>query len=133
MAGEDEFAGKLAQARAALAKATASPEDDQAVPVTAEAADGRVSVTLGADGRVSAIVLDPKAVKEGTDYIAEHVLGALNDALDRRAAMMNADERVPDLESLGESLAAVQDAGARRLQEMSASITEVLAKLNGGK
>lgn len=130
MAGEDEFRQRLAQARAALAEAAASPEEGRVAPVTAEAAKGRISLTLGTDGRVERIIVDPKAVKEGTDYIAEHVLAALNDALDQRAAMTAAEDRVPDLESVNESLAAVQDAGVRRLQAMSASIAEVLGKLN---
>ncbi|WP_205326722.1 YbaB/EbfC family nucleoid-associated protein [Glycomyces sp. YM15] len=133
MTGEGGFAQELADARAALAKATTSPEGDQAVPVTADAAKGRIKVTLGVDGRVSDINVDPKAVKEGTDYIAEHVLAALNDALDLRAAMVTAEERVPDLGAIGESLSAVQDAGVRQLQAMSESITQVMAKLNGGK
>lgn len=130
MAGDDEFRRQLAQARAALAEATASPEEGRVVPVTAEAAQGRISLTLGTDGRVESIVVDPKAVKEGTDYIAEHVLAALNDALDQRAAMLAAEDRVPDLASVNESLTAVQDAGVRQLQAMSASIAEVLGRLN---
>jgi DNA-binding protein YbaB len=130
MAGESDFAQQLAEARAALARATASPEEGRAEPVTVEAAKGTVRVTLGVDGRVSEIHADPKAVKEGTDHIAEHVLAALNEALDKRAAMVGSDERVPDLEAVNESLAAVQDAGVRRLQAMSASISEVMAKLN---
>jgi DNA-binding protein YbaB len=131
MSGE-EFAQRLGEARAALAATTAAPEESQAVPVTAEAAKGRIGVTLGVDGRVTEIRLDPKAVKEGTDYIAEQVLAALNDALDQRAAMVGADERVPDLRAVGESLAAVQDSGLQRLQEMTASIEQLVAKLNRG-
>lgn len=127
MTGEDGFARRLAEARAALARTTAAPEEAQHAPVTAEAANGRISVTLGTDGRVSEILVAPRAVKEGTDYIAEHVLIALNDALDQRAAAAGTDERVPDLEAVGESLAAVQDAGVRRLQEMTASIDKVMA------
>ncbi|WP_030156564.1 YbaB/EbfC family nucleoid-associated protein [Glycomyces sp. NRRL B-16210] len=130
MSAESDPAQQLAEARAALAKATASPEDGQAKPVTAASANGLVSVTLGVDGRVSAINVEPKAVKEGTDYIAEHVLTALNDALDQRSAMVGSDERVPDLQAIGESLAEVQDAGVRQLQAMSASIGQVLGKLN---
>jgi len=130
MAEADEYARQRAEARAELAKASASPEEDQAQPVTVEAAKGHIRVTLGADGRVSEIHADPKAVKEGTDHIAEHVMLALNEALDKRAAMVTTDERVPNLESINESLAAVQDAGVRQLQTMSASISEVLAKLN---
>jgi len=130
MTEADEYAQRRAEARAALAKATASPEEGRAEPVTVEAAKGRIRVTLGVDGRVSAIDLDPKAIKEGTDYIAEHVLTALNEALDKRATMVISDEQVPNLESINESLAAVQDAGVRQLQAMSASITQVLGKLN---
>ncbi len=130
MTEADEYAQRRAEARAALAKATASPEEGRAEPVTVEAAKGRIRVTLGVDGRVSAIDLDPKAVKEGTDYIAEHVLTALNEALDKRATMVTSDEQVPNLESINESLAAVQDAGVRQLQAMSASINQVLGKLN---
>ncbi|GAB3659224.1 YbaB/EbfC family nucleoid-associated protein [Glycomyces tarimensis] len=128
MPGEGDFAQQLAEARAAVARATASPE--QAVPVTAEAAKGHIGVILGVDGRVSAIKVDPKAFKEGTDYIAQHVLTALNDALDQRSAMVSTDERVPNLESIGESLAEVQDSGVRRLQAMSASIDQVVGKRN---
>jgi DNA-binding protein YbaB len=130
MAEADEYAQRRAEARAALAKATASHEEGQAVPVTVEAAKGHIRVTLGIDGRVSEIAVDPKALKEGTDYIAEHVLAALNEALDKRATMVSTDERVPNLESINESLAAVQDAGVRQLQAMSASISQVMGKLN---
>ena len=130
MTEADEYAQRRAEARAALAKVTASPEEGRAEPVTVEAAKGRIRVTLGVDGRVSAIDLDPKAVKEGTDYIAEHVLTALNEALDKRATMVTSDEQVPNLESINESLAAVQDAGVRQLQAMSASINQVLGKLD---
>ncbi|GAA2154476.1 MULTISPECIES: YbaB/EbfC family nucleoid-associated protein [Glycomyces] len=132
MAAESDFAQQLAEARAALANTTAAPEQVQVEPVTGESAKGRVRVTLGVDGRVDRIEADPKAFKEGTDFIAEHVLLALNEALDKRAAMAP-DERVPDLASIGESLAAVQDTGVRRLQAMSESITQVLAKLDGGR
>lgn len=130
MASADEFADRLTEARAALAQANASPEEDQAVPVTVEAAKGHVRVTLGVDGRVTEIQADPKALKEGTDFIAEHVLAALNEALDKRATMVSSDERVPDLNAINESLAEVQDTGVRQLQAMTASISEVMAKLN---
>ncbi|MFB9659639.1 YbaB/EbfC family nucleoid-associated protein [Glycomyces mayteni] len=130
MAEADENARRLAEARAALAQVSAAPEQAQAEPVTVEAAKGRIRVTLGVDGRVAEIFADPKAVKEGTDYIAEHVLAALNEALDKRAAMTASQDAAPDLAALTESLAAVQDAGVRRLQAFTASIGQVMTKLN---
>lgn len=128
MSGADDYAARLAEKRAELAAATASPEEYQ--PVTAEAAKGRIRVTLGADGRVERIEVDPKAFKEGSDFIAEHVLLALNEALDRRSAMTATAERAPDLASIDESIAVVQEASVPRFQAMSASIEQVLAKLN---
>lgn len=129
MAEADDKARRLAEARAELARAAAAPEEGRAEPVTVEAAKGRIRVTLGADGRVAEIFADPKAFKEGTDYIAEHVLIAVNEALDKRAAMVTAADAVPDLDAINESLAAVQDAGVRQLQAFSASISQVMAKL----
>ncbi|RRR98134.1 YbaB/EbfC family nucleoid-associated protein [Glycomyces terrestris] len=130
MTGVNEFAARLAEERAALASAAAAPEAHQAAPVTAEAGQGRIRVTLGVDGRVARIEVDPKGFKEGSDYIAEHVLAALNEALDRRAAMVGTDERVPDLRAVGDSLAEVQEGSLPRLQAMSASIEHVLGKLD---
>ncbi|MCD0447316.1 YbaB/EbfC family nucleoid-associated protein [Glycomyces sp. A-F 0318] len=133
MSGADDYAARLTEARAALAAANASPEEHQAVPVTAESGGGSVRVTLGTDGRVQAIEVDPKGFKEGSDYIAEHVLLALNEALERRAAMVATDERVPDLGSIDESMAEVQDGSLPRFQAMSASITQVMDKLGGNR
>ncbi|WP_168801686.1 YbaB/EbfC family nucleoid-associated protein [Glycomyces buryatensis] len=129
MPGQDEIARQLAESRAALAQATASPEDHQAQPVTAESARGLISVTLGADGRVERIKVEPKGFKEGSDFIAEHVQLAMNDALAQRSKMVGTDEPVPDLGSINESMAAIQDSSLRQFQAMSASITQVMGKL----
>jgi DNA-binding protein YbaB len=130
MSGAADYAARLAEQRAALAAATGSPQEHQAVPVTAESGKGRVRVTLGTDGRVSQIEVDPKGFKEGSDFIAEHVRLALNEALDRRAEMVGTGERVPDLNAINESIAEIQAAAVPKFQEMSASITQVMAKLN---
>ncbi|GAA1695136.1 hypothetical protein GCM10009830_48720 [Glycomyces endophyticus] len=133
MSEANDYAARLAEARAALAEATAAPQEHQAVPVTAESGGGRVRVTLGPDGRVELIEVDPKGFKEGSDFIAEHVRLALNEALDRRAAMTGTGERVPDLAAVDQSIEEIQDAAVPQFQAMSASITQVLAKLNGNR
>lgn len=125
----EEAAQRLAQSRAALAQAGAAPEENQARPVTAASANGLVSVTLGVDGRVELINVEPKAFKEGSDFIAEHVLLAVNDALDQRAAMVGTEEPVLDLDAVDESIAEIQDASLARFGAMSASITQVMGKL----
>src|SRR5688572_12747014 len=132
MPEENEIERRLAEARASLAQATAVPEEHQAEPVTAESAKGLVSVTLGVDGRVDEIKVEPKAFKEGSDFIAEHVSLAINDALDRRAAMLGTDESVPDLDAIDKSIVEIQESSLARFQAMDASIVQVMGKLQGG-
>jgi hypothetical protein len=40
---------------------------------------------------------------------------------------------VPDLEAINESVAEIQDRSLRQFQAMSASISEVMNKIHGGK
>ncbi|WP_026932261.1 YbaB/EbfC family nucleoid-associated protein [Glycomyces tenuis] len=133
MPEQNEFERRLAEARAALAQVTAAPEESQAEPVTGESAKGLIGVTLGVDGRVDKIRVDPKAFKEGSDFIAEHVLLAANDALNQRAAMVGTDEPVPDLGAVDKSLTEIQESSLARFQAMEASITQVLGKLQSGR
>jgi DNA-binding protein YbaB len=133
MPGQDEIDKDLADARASLTQATASLEEHQARPVTAESAKGLVSVTLGADGRVERINVEPKAFKEGSDFIAEHVQLAMNDALDQRAAMVGTEEPLPDIQAIDGSIAEIQESALARLGAMSASITQVMGKIQGGR
>ncbi|WP_156926183.1 YbaB/EbfC family nucleoid-associated protein [Glycomyces arizonensis] len=131
MPGQSGIEQELADARAALARTTAAPEADQVQPVTAASAEGLISVTLGTDGRVERITVEPKAFKEGSDFIAEHVRLAANAALDQRATVVGTDEPVPDLDAIDKSMAEIQEGSLARLQAMSASITQVMSKLNG--
>lgn len=133
MFGEDQIAQQLADTRAALAQASASPGAARAEPVTAEAAEGRIGVTIGTEGRVEEVKVDPKALREGSEYLAEQLKLAVNDALDQRSRMFGTDEPVPDTDAINESVAQIQDSSLRQFQAMSASISQVMAKLNGGK
>ncbi|MCH7231098.1 YbaB/EbfC family nucleoid-associated protein [Glycomyces sp. L485] len=131
--GEDQIAQQLADARATLQNAIASPEDSQVEPVTAEAADGRLRVTVGTEGRIERFELDPRVLKEGSEYVAEQLKLAVNEALDQRAEALGTDEPVPDLEAVNDSVAEIQDRSLRQFQAMSASISEVMGKLHGGR
>jgi DNA-binding protein YbaB len=114
-----------------LREAVKSPEEHKIEPVTAETADGAIRVTIGAEGRVDSFELDPRVLREGSDYVAEELKRVVNDALDRRAEELGADESVPDLEALNESVAEIQDRSLRQFQTMRASINEVMGKLHG--
>jgi hypothetical protein len=109
MFGEDAIAQQLADARATLSTAIKSPEAGQVEPVTVEGADGLLRVTVGVEGRIDGFEFDPRIMRIGTD------------------------EPVPDLEAINESVAEIQDRSLRQFQAMSASISEVMAKIHGGK
>ncbi|MCC3764185.1 hypothetical protein K3N28_14040 [Glycomyces sp. TRM65418] len=133
MFGEDAIAQQLADARAALSKAVQSPEAAQVEPVTVEGADGLLSVTIGVEGRVDRLDMDPRVMRLGSEAVAEELKRIVNAALDERAEAMGTDEPVPDLEAINESVAEIQDRSLRQFQAMSASISEVMAKLHGGR
>jgi len=134
MFGEDEIAKQLADARSALDDVRQHQQDHQVPPVTAEAADGRIKITLGADGRVERFEFtEVRVLKEGTEFLEEELKKGVNAALDARAETMAADTAVPDLEAIGDAVAKIQDQGLRQMREMSAQISTVMKKLQSGE
>jgi len=133
MFGEDEMAKRLADARSALDDVRQHQQNNQVPPVTAEAADGRIKITLGSDGRVERFEFtEVRVLKEGTEFLEEELKKGVNAALDARAESMDPGTDVPDLEAIGEAVAKIQDQGLRQMREMSAQISTVMKKLQGG-
>nr|BFF23612.1 hypothetical protein GCM10025732_15770 [Glycomyces mayteni] len=64
MFGEDLVAQQLSQARDAVAGGPGGA-GAQGEPIVAEAAEGRIKVTLGADGRFERIKMTLSALKDG--------------------------------------------------------------------
>ncbi|WP_205326003.1 hypothetical protein [Glycomyces sp. YM15] len=133
MFGEDAIAQQLADARAALSTAVRSPEANQVEPVTVEGAEGLLRLTVGVEGRIDKFEFDPRIMRIGSEVLFDEIKRMVNAALDERAEAMGTDEPVPDLEAINESVAEIQDRSLRQFQAMSASISEVMAKLHGGK
>jgi len=133
MFGEDAIAQQLAEARTQLDVVRQTQHDHQVPPVTAEAADGRVKITLGANGRVDRIEFtEVRVLKEGTEYLEEELRTLVNTALDARAEALAADMAAPDLEAIGEAVAKIQDQGLAQMRAMSTQISAVMKKLQGG-
>jgi DNA-binding protein YbaB len=133
MFAEDQIAQQLADARSALDDVRRLQPDHQIPPVTVEAADGRIRITLGADGRVDEFrFVEERVLKEGTEFLEAELRKAVNAALDARAESLVADAPAPDLDALGDSLAKIQDQGLQRMREMSAQISTVMKKLQSG-
>ncbi|THV29552.1 YbaB/EbfC family DNA-binding protein [Glycomyces paridis] len=133
MFGEEAIAQQLADARAQLASVARTPEANQVEPVTVEGAEGFLKVTIGVDGRVAGFEVDPRAMRVGSEVLFAEIKRMVNAGLDERAAAMGADEVPPDVDAINESVAAIQDRSLRQFQAMSASVSEVLAKLHGGR
>ena len=133
MFGEDAIAQQLAEARSQLDVVRQTQQDHQVPPVTAEAADGRIKITLGADGRVERFeFLEVRVLKEGTEFLEEELRNVVNAALDARAETLNADMAAPDLEAIGEAVAKIQDEGLAQMRAMTTQISAVMKKLQGG-
>jgi DNA-binding protein YbaB len=89
-----------------------------------EAADGRVRV-VAADGRVKSLKLDPRLMRAGSEELAEHVLAAVNAALDDMAAKVpSADDiSVPDPKALAAQVSEIQEQSVRQLAAISQAIS----------
>lgn len=133
MFGEDAIAQQLAEARSQLDVVRQTQQDHQVPPVTAEAADGRIKITLGANGRVERFEFtEVRVLKEGTEFLEEELRNVVNAALDARAESLGTDTAAPDLEAIGEAVAKIQDQGLAQMRAMSTQISAVMKKLQGG-
>ncbi|RKR89642.1 YbaB/EbfC DNA-binding family protein [Micromonospora pisi] len=133
MLGEGGFERQLVDVRALLREtiSRASEEGrDEPGEYVAEAADGRIRVTVGTDGRVGAVEIDPRVLREGAEYLADEFRTAVNAALDGRGEQNRTDEPVPDLDALNSAVERLQDQSIRQMREMTATIGEVMRKLH---
>ncbi|MDH6461119.1 DNA-binding protein YbaB [Micromonospora sp. A200] len=128
MLGESALEEQLAQARAALREVSRTVTPRERVESVGEAADGRIRVTLGTDGRVSAIDLDPRVLREGAEHLAEELRRAVNAALDGQDDPAAA-EPMPDLAAMTATVERLQDQGLRQMREISQAISETMRKI----
>ena len=128
MLGESALEEQLAQARAALREVSRTVTPRERVESVGEAADGRIRVTVGTDGRVSAVDLDPRVLREGAEHLAEEVRRAVNAALDGQDDPA-ADEPMPDLAAMTATVERLQDQGLRQMREISQAISETMRKI----
>ncbi len=58
-------------------------EELETVEVTGTAGGGAITVTANGHQRILAVVIEPEVLEEGAELLADMVLAAANDALDR--------------------------------------------------
>jgi DNA-binding YbaB/EbfC family protein len=85
---QQQMMKQLQQVQARMAKMQEELND---VTVTGTAGGGVVSITADGHQKVLSVVIEPEALEEGVELLADLVLAACNDALDksREAAAAN--------------------------------------------
>lgn len=132
MFGEDQIAQQLSQAREAVSQGP-GPAGAQSGPILTEAADGRIKVTLGADGRFERIKMTLSALKNGPDALVEELKNAVNEALDQRSAATAYTGPVPDQAAMNERMSRMQDASIQQFAQINSAVRDLMARLERGR
>lgn len=98
-----------------------------------EAADGRIKVTLGTDGRFERIKMTLSALRDGPDALVTELTTALNEALDQRSAATAYTGPVPDQAEMNERTSRLQDASLQQFTQINASVRDLMARLQAGR
>lgn len=98
--------------------------------VVTEAADGGIRVTLGTADRFTAIEINPTVLRQGSEYVAQEILSAVNAALDERGASARTGEPMPDLEAINANVERLQDESLRQMRQLVAGIGETMRKIH---
>lgn len=119
------------QALRAVSPPPEAGDDGEPGPAPAgESADGQVRAELGPDGRLRSLHVEPRLLRLGSEELAEHVMTAVNAAID--ALRGGAPAQVGDLSQLREQLAEVRDSAVPRLGSFLAALTEAQDRLARG-
>ncbi|MEU5870303.1 hypothetical protein AB0A73_01930 [Glycomyces sp. NPDC047369] len=132
MFGEDQIAQQLSAARDTLAQGPGTA-GGQTEPILTEAADGRIKVVLGTDGRFEQIKMTLSALKDGPEALLEQLTLALNTAIDRRGEQTTVPVPAPDMAEMNERIAQMQDASLQQFKDMDASVRQLMDRMYGGR
>jgi len=126
----------LSETMSALGQFTAGAESDAPPPEGhGEAADGLVQVTVGPPGRITALTLDPRAMRMASESLADEVTEAVNAALADLQEKVTAVPGQVDLGSLGDQLRKIQEDAGRQFSAFTDALVEAQDRLarQGGK
>jgi DNA-binding YbaB/EbfC family protein len=83
MKNQQQMMKQLQQVQARMAKMQEELND---VTVTGTAGGGVVSITADGHQKVLSVAIEPEALEEGAELLADLILAAINDALDKSRA-----------------------------------------------
>jgi DNA-binding protein YbaB len=133
-AGFDQLFEQAKQALDAVRggqRAAAADDDAEPVVGAGEAADGQVTASVSAGGKVERITVNPRLLRDGIDVVCEHIAAAVNAALDdlRRRSAAAQPVGAPDPAALAGQLRELQDESMRKMSAFGAALTDALAKV----
>ncbi|GAA2302977.1 hypothetical protein GCM10009853_069650 [Glycomyces scopariae] len=131
MFSQEQIAQQLADARAELGSAAAAVKPVEAVTVQDD--KGRIRITIGADGRLSELYLNARAIRDGSEDLGPRIMELVNQGLDQRAREFDTGDEVPDLDAVNQRLADLQDRSLRQFHAMTDSIDQVMTRLHGSR
>ncbi|GIF72076.1 YbaB/EbfC family nucleoid-associated protein [Asanoa siamensis] len=121
----DDIDQALSAARQALRDAAPAPSQPPE-PRTGVAADGLIQVTAES-GRLTEVLIDPRAMRMLPTELADHLREAVNSALAREEVTEAA--ALPDPAALARQLEELQNQSVRQMARYTQSISEVMAAL----
>jgi DNA-binding YbaB/EbfC family protein len=83
MKNQQQMMKQLQQVQARMAKMQEELND---VTVTGTAGGGVISITADGHQKVLSVAIEPEALEEGVELLADLILAAINDALDKSRA-----------------------------------------------
>jgi hypothetical protein len=128
----------LTDTRAALDRmrtTPAMPTDPGATDVDVLHADGidpsgRVSVTVTLPGRISALTMDPRIMREGSTAVCDAIIEAVNDGLASLQTLALRGVPSIDVESLAADLERVQTESLHSASTMLTALQDTMSRIH---
>ena len=96
MTEPNDMAALMAQAQEMKAQLDQAQQEIMAASVVGEAGNGLVKATMGGNGQISDLVIDPKVVDpEDVDTLQDLILGALADAHQKSRRLLAEEKSAP--------------------------------------
>lgn len=131
-AGAESLDQMISQALRTLATVRSTGVTADGPPLQGEgrAAGGKVSATVSAGGRLTALSVDPRVMREGSEAMCAEIITAVNAAVDelRAKAEERAAAAAAGSEEISATLLGLQQESVRQMERFTQSLNDVVAR-----